>query len=71
MTYLKLPPPSAEIMLETIADWLAQYMSAKVTIRIDYRDGQHQISEIDHRGIKKNEQGNRTFKEVLEKREWK
>jgi hypothetical protein len=50
MAYLKLPPPSVEMMLDQFADWMAQHAGAKVTVRLDYRDGTHVVSENDHRG---------------------
>lgn len=50
MAYTRVPPPSVERMLEDFANWMAQHASAKVTVRIDYRDGTHQTTEIDHRG---------------------
>lgn len=52
MAHIGLPPPSVEFMLKTIADWMAQHLHAKVTVRIDYRDGTHEVSESDHRGLK-------------------
>ena len=52
MAYVKTPPPSIELMLEDFADWMAQHAQAKVTVRIEYRDGTHTISETDHRGSK-------------------
>ena len=50
MAYVRMPPPSVEQMLEQFADWMAQHAQAKVTVRIDYRDGTHTTTEIDHRG---------------------
>ena len=50
MTYVRMPPPSVEKMLDDFADWMARHAQAKITVRIDYRDGTHQTSEIDHRG---------------------
>lgn len=50
MAYIRMPPPSVELMLHDFADWMAQHAQAKVTVRIDYRDGTHSTSEIDHRG---------------------
>jgi len=50
MAYFRQPPPSIETMLVSFADWMAQHASAKVTVRLDYRDGTHQTTEIDHRG---------------------
>ena len=50
MAYVRMPPPSVEQMLEQFADWMAQHAQAKITVRIEYRDGTYQTSEIDHRG---------------------
>ena len=37
-------------MLETFADWMAQHADVKVTVKLDYRDGTHTVTEIDRRG---------------------
>lgn len=50
MAYIKMPPPSIELMLDQFADWMAQHASAKVTVRMDFRDGAHRTYETDHRG---------------------
>lgn len=50
MAYVKTPPPSIESMLDQFADWMAQYASAKVIVRMEYRDGTHWTCETDHRG---------------------
>jgi hypothetical protein len=50
MAYVRTPPPSVEQMLDDFADWMAKHAQAKVTVRLDYRDGTHQTTEIDHRG---------------------
>ena len=47
---MKQPPPSIELMLETFADWMAQHADVKVTVKLDYRDGTHTVTEIDRRG---------------------
>lgn len=49
MAYLRMPPPSVEIMLDTFVDWMAQHAHAKITLRVDYPDGTHTVTEIDHR----------------------
>lgn len=51
MAYVRLPPPSVEQMLADFADWMAQHAQAKVTVRLDYRDGTHEVTEIDRRGL--------------------
>ena len=51
MAYVRQPPPSIELMLEDFANWMAQHAEAKITVRIDYRDGTHHVSEIDRRGL--------------------
>lgn len=50
MAYMRVPPPSVEEMLTDFADWMAKHAQAKVTVRLDYRDGTHSVTEIDHRG---------------------
>ena len=50
MAFIRIPPPSVEQMLTDFADWMAQHAQAKVTVRLDYRNGAHQTTEIDHRG---------------------
>ena len=50
MAYIRMPPPSVEEMLDKFANWMAQHAQAKITVRIDYRDGTHQTTEIDLRG---------------------
>ena len=59
MAYVIPPPPSAELMLEDFADWMAQHARAKVTIRFDYRDGTHTTTEMDRRGPMPNGNGKR------------
>ena len=50
MAYVRLPPPTVEQMLDDFATWMAQHAQAKITVRIEYLDGTHQTTEIDHRG---------------------
>lgn len=50
MAYVRMPPPSIELMLDQFADWMAQHAQAKVTVRLDFRDGTHWTAEADHRG---------------------
>jgi len=50
MAYVIIPPPSIETMLFDFADWMAQHAGAKVSVKIEYRDGRHQTQETDHRG---------------------
>jgi hypothetical protein len=50
VTFLRFPPPSVESMIDQFADWMAQHAQAKVTVRLDFRDGTHWTAETDHRG---------------------
>lgn len=50
MAYVKQPPPSIEAMLDQFADWMAQHAQAKVSVRIEYRDGTNTTIETDHKG---------------------
>lgn len=49
MTYVRLPPPTVEQMLEDFTSWMAQHAQVKVTVRIDYQDGTHTTTEFDRR----------------------
>ena len=50
MAFMRLPPPSVEDMLEQFTDWMAQHAHAKITVRLDFRNGTYHIFNIDHRG---------------------
>ena len=52
MAYVRQPPPSVEAMLDQFADWMAKHAQAKVTTRIEYRDGTYVESACDYRGPK-------------------
>lgn len=45
MAYVRQPPPSIESMLDQFADWMARHAQAKVTVRMDYRDGTHGLRD--------------------------
>lgn len=50
MAYVRIPPPSIEQMLKEFVNWMARHAQAKVTVRMDYRDGSHHTMEMDYRG---------------------
>jgi len=50
MAHPYIPPPeptSVEEMLRQFSEWMAEHMRAKITVRIDYKDGTQHTSVID------------------------
>lgn len=51
MAYVKLPPPSVDVLLDQIVEWFARNLSAKITLRIDYKNQTHTTMEYDARRL--------------------
>lgn len=43
------PPPSVEDFLDSVVQWVAHNLRCKITVKIDYTNGDHETRECDFR----------------------